>query len=265
MEDALIPGDFSRKEARDATDEFVRDAVGMRHKMRRLHQRRAHRALGYVDNWGEYLKAECNFDGNVDGTYRTINWAQVEVDLFGENPSEVLTQSIAMELWKLPQSDRKAAYQEALTLAGIGRGKLPDVKHIVTRLLGKVETPAPPVVTEAEPEVPVGTLVNVHTGRPTEPDEEEDAPAPRPRTIVSSFTPEPDAETAVIVSAGVRRELEDNDLPGGVTVCLSAESMEKIEIFHRYFNDATLSLSDTVERVIAGHYAIRKDRLAKYE
>lgn len=264
MEGALTPGDFSRKEARDATDEFVRDAVGMRHKMRRLHQRRAHRALGYVDNWGEYLKAECSFDGNVDGTYRTINWAQVEVDLFGENPTEVLTQSIAMELWKLPQPDRKAAYQEALTLAGIGRGKLPDVKHIVTRLLGKVETSAPSAVTEPEPEVPVGALVNVYTGRATEPDEEEETPAPR-RTIVSSFSPEPDVEPSVVVPHAYRREMEDNDLPGGVTVCLSADSVERLEVFRRYYKTETLSLSDVTEAVIVGYYAIRKDRLAKYE
>lgn len=292
---------FTKAQALKATNELKLCITIPRHKFRECYLGDAHRVLGYMDDWEGYLQRECNFEGNVHSTYKAMQWAQVEVELFGENPTQSITQSVALELWRLPVEKRRAAYEDALTLKAVN--PLRDVKHIVNRLLGasdnygkKKDTPA------TEENVPVGTVIDVHTGQPVTDSPKEES---RPKSSVSSFTPDREEEPAEEPSVQAE-EPEDEVItcwePGcnnfvqnignlcltcstltsqedwmnksreermredcGVSVHILPEIEERLKMCRRYLKMETSSLSAVVEAVILGYCQIRKDRLAKYE
>ena len=193
---------YTRKEAETATEQFIQTGCAMRHMLLDLYERKAHTALGYGDDFEQYVHQRLGVTWKADYLRQVQMWARVERDVSKSDTPRTLPQNIAYELAKLPGEKRAGAYEEALALSGSGKGGLPDVKHIVTRLLNggtpaptappKTAVPPPVKTPEPEPEVPVGAVVDVRTGRPVE----EVAPTEpeRPRVVVSTFTPAPAPE-----------------------------------------------------------------------
>ncbi len=172
-------GPFTRKEAEEATEQFIQTGCRMRHMILDLYERKAHSALGYGDDFERYTHERLGVTFKSDYLRQLQMWARVERDVSVDTP-RTLPQNIAYELAKLPGEKRAGAYEEALALNGSGKGGLPDVKHIVTRLLNggsPAPTASPKTIlplalaktAEPEPEVPVGAIVDVRTGRPVNP------------------------------------------------------------------------------------------------
>jgi len=156
---------FTRKEAEAAVERFFAVGVQVRHLILEMHERKADKALGY-STFEEFTRDRLGADWN-DGYLRQLRmWASVERQVLVDVEKQRLTKRMVDELLRLPDEKRKQAFEEASMLHA--DNPLRDLKHIVNRMLGTSDKygKARETTASPEPEVPVGAIVDVHTGRP---------------------------------------------------------------------------------------------------
>lgn len=167
---------YTRQEAEAAVERFVTTGSSLRHMILEMYDRRAHKALGFTDF---SLFARDRLGGEWDDSYlsKLRNWARIEQQVLVNLDKQRLTKKMADELARLPEEKRKQAYDEASTL--MADNPLRDLKHIVNRMLGASDHYGKKAekIVEQEVDIPVGAVVDVHTGKPiVEPDAFADPP-----------------------------------------------------------------------------------------
>lgn len=282
----LVVEPYSRTEAKEAVDRFVSTGWSLRHMILDMFDRKAHTALGYSE-FSEFTSAELGGQWDHSALSRLRAWARVEQALSSSEELR-LPQREAAQFNRLPEELWAETYKELKSIPGAGDNQLNNLTHIVNRRLGPKVTILPPVPTksaEVEPEVPVGAVVDVHSGKPIEepydpykPDEDSDdeeraflaelkeahedvrqqCKADDERVFGNAVSCDPmDPKTFPVFPEATLAE-EGTDLN-----CIGKDERTKLSQFRTYWKLG--SDVETLDQIINQLYTIKKGRLAKYE
>lgn len=166
---------FTRQEAEAAVDQFVSTGWSLRHMILEMYDRRAHTALGFPE-FSEFARQRLGGEWSDSYLSQLRSWARME-RIIGDDVHKQLTYKGSLtkreadELLRLPEEKVAQAYSEAILLHA--DNPLRDLKHIVNRMLGASDHYGKKAekIVEQEVDIPVGAVVDVHTGRPVEPEE----------------------------------------------------------------------------------------------
>jgi len=201
-QDAELLIDMTRDEAEQATAAFIAHGNAARWLLLEMHERQAHKALGYK-NFEDFAAERLSLFYSAQHFDRLIRAARVERNILGaENYASMFSFSeksvpklpllSALELAKLPSPElQKQAYEEIEVMRGhaarVPREYTYGLKQIVKRLLAHDAPPAPKTEPPAENKFDADAA-----GKPAPaPDKEKEE---KPKSPVSSYTPPADPE-----------------------------------------------------------------------
>lgn len=179
MPEEIATRRYTRKEAETATQAFIATGCKMRQMLLDLYEREAHTALGYT-TFEEYTKDRIGTEWKPDYLRQLRQWARIEREAYDISYVEQATKSLpfaqAMQLARLPEGTRKAAYEECVDLCEHGKVYRPqafttNLTHIVNRRLKALAPPPEP----SEPSEPAATTEPSKSTAPaveTEPEDE---------------------------------------------------------------------------------------------
>jgi hypothetical protein len=125
---AMTVGPMTESEARSCCDRINRGLDHVRALVLDLHDREGWKALGY-GSWGACVVAE--FDQSKSSLYRQLEAGRIEREVAPDVPIGTIPEAQLRPLARLPEGERKPAYDEAVATAPNGKLTAAHVEAVV--------------------------------------------------------------------------------------------------------------------------------------